>query len=180
MHFNLNTEKAAQAAAFLLSRHHGQINYTVLLKLLYMADRRALIERGLPITGDQMVSMPKGPALSRVLDLLKGETMDPEWSRYVSRPIGYDVRHSGKEETDELSRYELSVLTAVDEELGEMEWWQIIRYVHDLPEWEDPEGSSRPIPPERILKAEGVPTDEIERIGRRATMLRVFASQTGS
>ena len=37
--------------------------YIKLIKLMYLADRRCLIETGFPITGDRMVSMPKGPEL---------------------------------------------------------------------------------------------------------------------
>ena len=71
MEFFFDERKAAQAASVLLDRHEGRMPYIKLLKLLYLADREALIETGLPITGDRFVSLKFGPVLSRVLDLIK-------------------------------------------------------------------------------------------------------------
>ena len=40
-----------------------------LIKILYLADRKALVEReSLQIKGDAMVCMPYGPVLSRIYD----------------------------------------------------------------------------------------------------------------
>ena len=43
-------------------------DYIKLIKLLYLADRAALIETGSPITGDRYVSMKFGPVLSNVFE----------------------------------------------------------------------------------------------------------------
>ena len=69
MEFVFNDRKTAQAAAWLLDRQEGRMPYLKLIKLLYLADRQSLIESGYPITGDRLVSMDRGPVLSRVLDL---------------------------------------------------------------------------------------------------------------
>jgi hypothetical protein len=179
MRFCFNERKAAQAAAFVLSRHGGSLNYMVLLKLLYMADRRALIERGLPITGDRMVSMPHGTALSTVLDLLKAKIMIPAWSRYVSSPNGYEVRSTGTSELDELSRYELSVLADIDDELGGKDWRELRQFTHDLPEWQDPAKSSLTIFPETILRKTGIPDDEIQRLDEESRGLEALHRAIG-
>ena len=70
MRFLFDERKAAQAAVYLIKKRSDQINYMKLNKLLYLADRKALFEAGQPITGDRMVSMPKGPVLSDILDLI--------------------------------------------------------------------------------------------------------------
>ena len=49
MEFFFDERKAAQAASVLLERHGGSMPYIKLIKLLYLADREALIESGLPI-----------------------------------------------------------------------------------------------------------------------------------
>ena len=70
MRFCFDEEKTAQAAAYLLWKFGRRHNVMALMKLLYLADRKALIERGHPITGDHMVSMPHGPVLSETLELI--------------------------------------------------------------------------------------------------------------
>jgi len=45
------------------------MSYMKLIKLMYLADREALLRWGRPISTDRYVSMDKGPVLSRVLDL---------------------------------------------------------------------------------------------------------------
>jgi hypothetical protein len=44
--------KATEATALLLSLRGGQMHYMKLIKLLYLADRRALLRWGIPITTD--------------------------------------------------------------------------------------------------------------------------------
>ncbi len=87
MRYLFEEKKAAQAAAYLLKLHGEPMKYFVLIKLLYLADRQSLIETGLPITGDKMVSMPHGPVLSQILDLIQAGKQDDSspWFHYCSR-----------------------------------------------------------------------------------------------
>jgi hypothetical protein len=73
MQLTYREPKAAQAAALLLQRAGGTMNHMKLIKLLYLADRRALVQWGRPITFDYYVSMPHGPVLSFTLDRLNDE-----------------------------------------------------------------------------------------------------------
>ncbi len=52
-----NERKATQAAAYLLQMRGGTMSYMKLIKLLYLADRAALVRFGRPITTDRYVSM---------------------------------------------------------------------------------------------------------------------------
>jgi len=47
--------------------------YIKLIKLLYLADREALLRWGRPITTDCHVSMPKGPVVSQIYHLITDE-----------------------------------------------------------------------------------------------------------
>jgi len=171
LRFRFNERKAAQAAAFLLSRHGGQLNYMALIKLLYLADRAALIERGLPITGDRMVSMQHGTVLSGILNRINTGPEDSKrfaWFDYVSPPTDYTVRLMAEPEVDELSEYELGLLTKIDEQFGHLSQWQLRDYTHTLPEWEDPHGSSLQIEPADILRLEAFSPDDVRRIHEEA------------
>ena len=179
MRFRFNERKSAQAAAYLLKRHGGCLNYMVLIKLLYLADRKTLLEHGQLITGDQMVSMPHGPVLSRIYDRIAAGMIPSSapWSDYISDPSNYDVQLVCAEpSTDELSRYELRVLDEVDARYGSLGKWALRDLTHELPEWEDPHGSSLPIDPTTILQAAGHPPDEIERIASEAEELWFLGS----
>jgi uncharacterized phage-associated protein len=68
-----NEAKATQAAARLLKLRGGSMSYIKLMKLLYLADREALIRWGRPITTDRYVSMDNGPVLSRIYNLIRNE-----------------------------------------------------------------------------------------------------------
>jgi uncharacterized phage-associated protein len=174
MRFAFNERKAAQAAAYLIKKHGGQLNYMKLIKLLYLADRMALLERGAPITGDRMVAMPKGPVLSAILDLITWGTRGAQrsvWSEYVSPPANYDVTLAGElkiEDFDELSAKERRILDDVFARYRRVDKWTLVDLTHELPEWRDPRGSSYPIDPTEILRAEGRSEEEIQRIASEA------------
>jgi len=171
MRLVFDQKKAAQAAAYILKLNGGTINYMVLIKLLYLADRESLIATGKPITGDRMVSMPHGPVLSSILNLISfGNFADEEgnsnpWLAYVSAPNNYEVRAIKTDpETDELSRFEMGVLERNFNKFGRMDKWALVRLTHNLPEWEDPHGSSIPIQPETILRAVGKSDSDIREM----------------
>jgi uncharacterized phage-associated protein len=57
------------------------------------------------------------------------------------------------DELDELSDAEIHVMEATWDQFGHMSAWEIRNWTHtNCPEWEDPDGSSTPIPYERVLK----------------------------
>jgi uncharacterized phage-associated protein len=175
--FPFNQRKAAQAAAYLLSRHSGRLSYLLLIKLLYFADRLSLVEVGQPITGDQMVSMPHGTVLSEVLDLIHESKPEeePAWFEYVSPPEGWDVRLAKPApERDELSDYEVEVLTRIDQKYGHLNKWVVRDMSHELPEWKNPQGSSAPIDPADILRIVGKSEEAIQRIAADAEELWVI------
>lgn len=167
-----NERKALQAAAFVLRLAGGRLNYMKLLKLLYLADRAALIERGLPITTDRPVSMRYGPVLSNTYSLIRDQAMPgvaAEFARYIAQDQPYEVNLQDDPGDDELSAYEKAMLERIWREHGSKTQWDLVRYTHRLPEWTDPEDSSLEISAEDILRAAGLSEEEI---GERLSLLR--------
>jgi uncharacterized phage-associated protein len=153
--FPFNEKKATQAAAFLLKRHGRSLNYMLLIKLLYYADREALLRRGTPITGDQMVSMDYGPVLSNLLGLVRNPHRPSDaWRNHIETGANYIVRLREEIDTSELSRFELELLAAIDAKHGQKDPFELSGESHLLPEWVDPKGSSIPIQVEDLVKAE--------------------------
>jgi uncharacterized phage-associated protein len=141
--------KATEAAAFLLSRSGQAMNYMKLIKLLYLADREALIRWGWPISTDRYVSMKHGPVLSNVLDLINFGSLSEKtgsWSSLISNPSGYDVsleREISEEDFEELSVAERKLLEEIWGKYGGLDEWELVDLLHDVGEWQDPHGTFR-------------------------------------
>ena len=175
MRFVFDERKAAHAAAYLLSLHDGRMSYIKLIKLMYLADRRAFLETGYPITGAAMVSMPKGPVLSEVYDLITwGEEAESPWSELISAPSNWEVSLKRTPDLKQLSEYEVEVLDAVFAEFGRWDRWALVRYTHDLPEWRDPGESSFPIDARVILREAGRSDEDIEDVAAQVESIRSF------
>ena len=156
MRMKFNEAKATQAAAQLLHLRGGKMSYMKLIKLLYLVDREALLSWGFPVTTDSFVSMDKGPVLSQVLNLItegEGPNEHGIWSTYISAPEGYDVSLKGEAPSEELSVAEEKLIRAVFEKYGHRNRWELVEFLHELPEWQDPKGSAIPIQYSDILKA---------------------------
>ena len=182
MRFVFDEGKAFQAAALLARLHGGRIECATLLTLLYLADRQALIETGYPITGDDMLSTPDGPVPERIRDrMISGES--PGGARdalqWTSERDGSAFSVQGDPADDRLSRYDIAVLTSVHKGFGSLREHALRDVARDLPGWSDPEGTSRPIMPERILESAGKTAAEIERIRADAGLIRLHGLPRG-
>ena len=168
MRLKYREDKATQAAAKLLLLEGGEMNYMKLLKLLYLADRRALVQWGRPITFDSYFSLDHGPVLSFTYNNISAEPgpgRDSYWHRHIGAPHDYKVALASEAPSDELSAAELEVLELTYRKFGHMDQWELRDYTHQhLPEWTDPDGSSHPIDLSDILLAEGWSDDEIREI----------------
>lgn len=140
-----------------------------LLKLMYLADRRALVTHGRPITYDRFVSMDQGPVLSQTYNLMVAEESPDQptsyWRQHISEPEHYEVRLVVAEPPiGELSRAQVAILDNVFAEFGTMSRWAVVDFVHTLPEWENPHGSSIPIALRDILLAVGMEEEDAEAV----------------
>jgi len=142
------------------------MSYMKLLKLMYLADRKALLEHGRPITFDGYVSMDRGPVLSQTYNLIVEED-DPDnptyWRQFISAPIEWEVELRREAPSTELSPAQEQVLDEIFAQFGGMNRWELVRLMHTLTEWSDPHGSSIPIDIDEILRAGGM--SEADREG---------------
>jgi len=160
-------DRATQAAARLLQRAGGKMNHMKLIKLLYLADRRALLRWGRPITFDCYVAMPHGPVLSFTLDKINDSAPfdgSSYWHRHISECTGHEVALLAGVPNDQLSLAEEQLLDGVFAEFGGMSQREIRDYSRTLPEWRDPNGSSLPIAWRDILLAEGLSEDDVRDV----------------
>jgi len=162
-----NEAKATQAAARLLTLRGGTMSYVKLIKLLYLADRDALIRWGRPITADRYVSMDNGPVLSRIYDLIRDEPPPNSfrmWRKFISDPEDYEVRLLGDPGSGELSRPEQELIDEVFAQHGRQNRWTVVNYTRSLPEWTHPDGGALPIEYRDILRAGHKTEEEISAV----------------
>ena len=155
-----NARKAAQVIAYLAMKDRAAcLPVLKAVKMVYLADRESLSRFGFPILEENHVSMPHGPVNSTTYSHINGEEdLDGcGWSNFIKARENNEVaavEGLSEDDLDELSDADTLCLDAVWERFGGMGKWQIRDWTHDrnnIPEWEDPNGSSRPIPLERIL-----------------------------
>jgi uncharacterized phage-associated protein len=160
-------EKATAAAAFFLKLRGGQMSYLKLIKLLYLADRLALDRWGFNITTDRYVSMDQGPVVSNIYNLItQDEEQKSFWSHFISPPMGeWEVQlKSGDFPENLLSRAEEKLLLEIFGTYGTWNRWKLRDFTHDLPEWQNPHGTSIPIQISEILKAQGASDEDIDGV----------------
>jgi uncharacterized phage-associated protein len=162
-----NEAKAAQMAAYLLSKSGGSMNYTKLMKLLYLTDRESMRVTGASMTNDQPYSLKHGPVLSLTLDLLHGKLKSQRWSGLV-RTEGYDAklaRTMQEDDLDELSPFGMKILDEVYARFGGMGWNALCRWTHDnCAEWKDPGSSRIPIAPGDVFEALGWAPEQAQQL----------------
>jgi uncharacterized phage-associated protein len=171
--FTFDERKAAQAAARIIQHSGGEMNYLALMKILYLADREALIRFGKPITGDTVVAMKHGPVLSQVYDLVshkKRHLPTSEWHKFIPRPAAYvyTVRFSGVADCSALSEAETALIDEVFAAHRDKSEWELVDFTHRLPEWREPKTTSVLIPFEEILKADRRSKSLVAAVAREA------------
>lgn len=143
------------------------MKYLKLIKLLYLAEREALSRWGRPITTDNYVSMDNGPVLSQILKRIDDGAAPGEptfWTSHIVPCGDWDVVLTADPAAGQLSKAEDRVLDEIFEQHGHRNRWDIVSYVHTLPEWQDPAGSAIPIAYRDILKALKKSNEEIGAI----------------
>jgi uncharacterized phage-associated protein len=183
IHFQFDERKATEAAALLIEREGGRINYMKLLKLMYLAERRSLAQRNRPICGDVYVSMSRGPVLSKVYNLIKGETdwiVPRHWSSFIRLSDRYFVELVKAPDREALSDADVRILSEVFAAHGSLDEWQLVRLLHEqCPEWEDPADTSSEILPEEILRALGKDEEDMAAVRDGAEAARSAAFLAG-
>lgn len=164
MNKSYKLKSTTQAAAHLLSLAGNTMPYLKLMKLLYLADRESFLQTECAISGDRYVSMKNGPVLSQTYDLIKGVSDNfGYWQKHIETR-GYTVRLIDKPGKGDLSPLDMDILQGIYQKYGHLNRWDLVNLTHQLPEWEDPGSSSRPIRLEKLLAALGFDQQSIQRI----------------
>ena len=175
MRFHYNARKAAQAAAYLVRLSGGRMDLWRMLKLLYLSDRESLIKCGTPITADHLSAMPFGPTPSQIYDNTKVDRnplgKDAVWREFLTEnePGQNEIKLVNADfPTEQLSQFEREIIEQTFKRFGGMSMPALSRYLHGLPEYEDPKGSSLPIDPEDILRHAGWSDEDVRDADRNA------------
>jgi uncharacterized phage-associated protein len=192
--------KAAEAAAFFLLRasaRNASMTLLKLMKLMYLAERESYKRLGEPMIGDVLVSMPHGPVLSRTLNLInstKDERDDGSaWDRLIAEredrnmTLRPDSGVASEDDLLELSQSDIDILSDIWTEFGARSALDLRAYTHNpanIPEWQDPDGSSIPISLDVLLRALDFSADGIEatcaRLAERASLASANKQDTRS
>lgn len=166
----MNIEKLIQAVGYILNKYKGILNYTKLIKILYLADRKSMQETGYSITGDSYVSMKDGPVLSSLYSLIKNNFKNKAIQYYWNSKFqtdDYDIHllvpflSKGK-----LTSSETEILDSIDKQFHNDSYSQMISFVHNpnnCPEWKNTQ-SSIPLLETEILKNIGFSDNDIKVI----------------
>lgn len=172
--YRFNQTKATQVAGAFLRAYDGNLNYMKLIKLMYLADRLALTERGSPVIGDRYVSMAHGPVMSHVYDLIRGRERDSSyWDQHITRAESdnYNLELKSDPGSGDLSRRELRIIDDVAHQFRELNQYEMAIWCHDnCREWQDPSRiqwtgiakRSVDIQVEEIFEALGMPMSEAD------------------
>lgn len=181
-----NEKKATQSAALFISlAGKRRLNYLVLIKYLYLADRKALTAWGRSVTNDLFYSMKLGPVLSRVLDLIDEPPIPDEdnyWHSFISPPSEYCVTLTKDPGTDRLSIAEEKLIKEIFQEYRNYQDdpFGFSELLHSsLPEWEKPKCGRKSITIRSILSAAQKPDKEIDEIEDDLTRVSLVHSMFG-
>ena len=155
------SEKAAQFSALLIQREGGRISKLKLAKLLYLAERESVAERGLPIFYDEFYSLEHGPIGTHTLDAINKDSRDNQlWAHYITVESKKEISAAGRktaEEMDQLSKSDLAILENIWKKFGWMTPTQVRNWTHEnCGEYvEVPKGTNLPITYESLYKELG-------------------------
>lgn len=156
-----NILKTAQATGVLMKAEPTRrISPVRLLKLLYIADRELLQERGRPITGDRPVAMDHGPVPGRTYDIVTGsDYCSPTWDKYFRTVGRRDIGLTLDPGVGRLTRREILKLREVSDRCGSMDDWALAELTRGFSEWQKnqpPTHTARDIPIQDLMEAVGL------------------------
>jgi len=176
MHTSLDEVKTTQAAAYLLGSVPGSMfdRYRKLVRLMYLADREAIAKLGFSITHGKHWSLPDGPVVSEVNDLLSDSAYEHKytssgyWDTYIACTRESGVAVLKNPGTGRLSAAHIRILKAIRKRYGSMSDDELGKVTHALPEYDEIEEGERPkkIAIERTLESGGFEKGKAERIAQ--------------
>jgi hypothetical protein len=175
VNFPNHAQKSTQAVARIIEKSGAPIDYLRLSKLIYLADRQSIIDRGIPIVGGHYFSMRKGPTIGEVMNFVNQRNA-PRWKDTISPRFGNEVRLNSKPVYVALSRSELDILDAVVSAHVQRTTDELVEWCHEnCPEYELVAGTARkPILVESILKGAKKGARRIQKVLEEAAELEAM------
>jgi hypothetical protein len=173
VNFPNHAKKSTQAVARLIEKSGGPIDYLRISKLIYLADRQSILERGIPIVGGRYFSMRKGPTISEVMNFVNRRSA-PQWKETISPRFGNEVRLISKApEYGSLSESEFEILDKTVVAHSRRTTDELVDWCHkNCPEYEDvPPSQRKPIEVESILKGANRSANKIQKVIQEAKEL---------
>ena len=158
-----SSEKILQEIVYLLSLNDNRMNLLKLMKELYLVDRASIEERDTSVSGDVFYSMPHGPVLSQTLNMLN-DLVNNNWGEYldaVESKYYPDIQLKKEIVYDRLSNKDKEYINFISKKFKNYAPKQLEEYTHTLPEWVDPNGSSKKIRYKDVMLALGKSEEEI-------------------
>ena len=172
-----NNEKAVAALTAFINLNNNVADFYYLNKMMYLLERKSILETGSPVFFDRLCSLPYGPVPSNVNDQLKNvrQMCDfADWSRYVSFSKQNIVRLNQDADYDYLSRYEISSIEKLNQEIEDTlllskrepkdAFNALHAYVMKLPEYVKKDSGSELLPYEDLLIKNGVDPIKVQDI----------------
>jgi uncharacterized phage-associated protein len=164
MQFRANAEKATDAVARLIQKSGKNADYLRLVKLIYLADRKSILERGMPIVGGKFYSMRKGPANGDIMDFVKCRNA-PRWKELIAPLSGHSLSILSEPDCGSLSESEIQILDSVVDQHSDKTTEELVQWCHkNCPEYKHVMWGRKEIGVEAILSAEGKSAESIARI----------------
>ncbi|MCY4011987.1 MAG: DUF433 domain-containing protein [Gammaproteobacteria bacterium] len=138
----MRERQAAQMAVAFIRKANAPIGKLRLVKLMYLAEREAMLRYLLPIVEDDVCAMQRGMALSATWRLARGARSPMptgDWGGHiVQTDRGLSVRKGvSVQSLDGLSDDDLHVIQQVWDDYGAMSQDELVHDVHHkLPEWD--------------------------------------------
>jgi len=159
MYFTFDVAKSIEAIGVLYRTDRVDLmNSTRLMKLLYIADRKAFRDIGRPILGGPLFAMERGPVLKNVYELVREQHVElPLWSQYYRR-TNTNLVQVKEPDVGILSEYEIETLQAVAKEHQDHDEVDLVEITHDFAEWKDNnpgKSDPKPISTKEVLNAVG-------------------------
>lgn len=175
MQFRNDAKKSTQAVARLICKSGGSVDYLRIAKLIYLADRKSIERRGIPIVGGKYFSMQKGPTISEIMNFV-GRRNAPGWKEAISPRHGNTIRLQKAPSFSGLSPSELEILDSTLTEHSQRSTEQLVKWCHDnCAEYEDvPKNTSKPISVESILKATSKSSNQIAKVLKEAQSMEAL------
>ena len=167
---DFNIDKIIQITAYILKKYAGELNYTKLIKLIYLADRKAIEECNRSISGDSYFSFVHGPVLQNLYYLLKGEHKNSRYqslwnSLFMKKGIYNIITLTDRIPDDELSAFETDILDQIDAKYHDISYDRMIDIVHtECSEWQPPTEKFQEITKTDILRNIGRTDEQISFI----------------